>query len=145
NEEGLLGLAFHPNFRTNGEFFVFCSVTPSGSVISRFRVSEGDPDAADKKSEEKLLSFSKPYGNHNGGSLEFGADGFLYISVGDGGLAHDPHGNAQDLSNLFGAILRIDVDRAEADRPYAIPKDNPFLASESDTRGEIWAYGLRNV
>ena len=144
NEEGLLGLAFHPKFKTNGEFFVFYSVTPMGSVISRFRVSKDDAGVADRASEEKLLSYAKPHGNHNGGSLKFGPDGFLYISVGDGGAGHDPHGNAQDLTDLFGSILRIDVGQRDAGRTYAVPKDNPFVERGAAARGEVWAYGLRN-
>ncbi len=144
NEEGLLGLAFHPKFKTNGEFFVFYSVTPMGSVISRFRISKDDGGVADRSSEEKVLSFAKPHGNHNGGSLKFGPDGFLYISVGDGGAGHDPHGNGQDLTDLYGSILRIDVDQRDAGRLYSVPKDNPFVERGTAARGEIWAYGLRN-
>jgi uncharacterized repeat protein (TIGR03806 family) len=144
NEEGLLGLAFHPDYRTNGQFFAFYSDTPRGSVVSRFRVSKDDADRADRDSEEKLLQFIKPYGNHNGGCLRFGPDGHLYIGVGDGGLGGDPHANAQNLEVLNGKILRIEVNRKDTGKSYAIPEDNPFANRGGDVRGEIWAYGLRN-
>jgi glucose/arabinose dehydrogenase len=146
NEEGLLSLAFHPRFRENREFFVYYTASkPRRGVLSRFRVSADAPDRVDPSTEEVILEVAQPYGNHNGATVAFGPnDGFLYISLGDGGLANDPHGHAQDLSTLLGTVLRIDVDRPDGERPYSIPADNPFV-NRKDARGEIWAYGLRNV
>ncbi len=146
NEEGFLGMAFHPRFKENGEFFVYYTNkhTPHQNVVSRFRVSKDDPSKADPESEEILLVFDKPFWNHDGGTLAFGPDGHLYIAVGDGGLANDPFGNGQKLSKLLGKILRIDVDRKSGDLAYAIPADNPFV-DKQDARPEVWAYGLRNV
>lgn len=144
NEEGLLGLAFHPKFKQNGELFVYYSAEPRSSVIARFRVSKSNPNRADRQSEEKLLQIEQPYENHNGGCLRFGPDGYLYVGLGDGGLRDDPHSNGQNLATLLGSILRIDVDRQDTGLRYAIPKDNPFVG-RSDARGEIWAHGFRNV
>ena len=150
NEEGFLGLAFHPKFKENGEFFVYYSAKPTPenphlSVISRFRVSKDDPNRADPKSEEVLMTIKQPFWNHNGGTLVFGPDGYLYIGLGDGGLRDDPQGNGQNLKALLGKILRIDVDHKAPGLQYAIPKDNPFVDRGDKARGEIWAYGIRNV
>lgn len=146
NEEGLLGLAFHPNYRENGEFFVYYTTTdaPRTSVISRFRVSSDDPDRADKSSEEELMRIKQPFWNHNGGTIVFGPDGYLYIGLGDGGMANDPMGNGQNLKTVLGSILRIDVDGRDNGKAYAIPEDNPFV-NHAEAQPEIYAYGLRNV
>ena len=138
NEEGLLGLVFHPQYKENGQFFVYYTTTeaPHTSVVSRFRVSKDDPNKADPKSEQELLSVPQPFWNHNGGTICFGPDGFLYIALGDGGSANDPEKNGQNLSTLLGSILRIDVDHKAGDKAYAIPKDNPFVKNP-DARPEI--------
>ncbi len=146
NEEGFLGLAFHPRYKDNGEFFVFYTTKKAKltNVISRFRVSKDDPSKADPASEEVLLTIEKPYWNHDGGTIAFGPDGYLYIAHGDGGLGGDPHGNGQKLGTLLGKILRIDVNHKGTDKKaYAIPADNPFIGKHAQP--EIWAYGLRNV
>lgn len=146
NEEGLLGMAFHPDYKDNGEFFLYYTTTdaPHTSVISRFRVSKDDPNKADPNSEEEILRIKQPYWNHNGGTIIFGPDGYLYIGLGDGGSANDPHGNGQNLGTLLGSILRIDVDRKSNSKNYAIPPDNPFV-NRKGARPEIYAYGLRNI
>lgn len=144
NEEGLLGLAFHPNYQNNGFFYVnYTAANPSRTVISRFKVS-ADPDVADKSSEFIILEFSQPFGNHNGGQIAFGPDSYLYIATGDGGSGGDPQGNAQNLESLLGKILRIDVNNTAGANNYSIPGDNPFVGGSSGERGEIFAYGLRN-
>ncbi|REJ91287.1 MAG: hypothetical protein DWQ34_15140 [Planctomycetota bacterium] len=145
NEEGLLGLAFHPEYAENGEFFVCYSTEGPKTVVSRFRVSADDPARGDADSEEVLLTIDQPFRTQNGGSLEFGPDGYLYIGLGDGGSANDPQGHGQDLTTLLGSVLRIDVDSVDGDLPYAIPSDNPFVGRGDEARGEIWAYGFRNV
>lgn len=144
NEEGLLGLAFHPDYKTNGYFYVnYTASNPNRTVISRFKVSS-DPDRADASSEKEILTFRQPYSNHNGGQVSFGPDGFLYIAVGDGGSGGDPQGNGQNRATLLGSILRIDVNRQEGGNQYGIPPDNPFAKNKNGYREEIYAYGLRN-
>jgi glucose/arabinose dehydrogenase len=133
NEQGLLGLAFHPQYAQNGHFFVNYTAKNGDTSISRFQVSS-DPNVADPASEVQLLGVDQPFPNHNGGVLTFGPDGYLYAGLGDGGSQGDPFGNAQNTGVLLGKILRLDVDSAE---PYAIPSDNPF-------GNEVWHYGLRN-
>ena len=166
DERGLLGLAFHPEYASNGRFFVYYNAPPRAggptpttlwnnlSRISEFRVS-ADPNRADMASQRIILEMDDPQFNHNGGTLVFGPDGYLYISIGDGGGANDvgpghvedwyavnAGGNGQDIeSNLFGNILRIDIDNTNG-APYGIPSDNPFVNKTG--RDEIYAYGLRN-
>jgi glucose/arabinose dehydrogenase len=143
SEEGLLGLAFDPDYAKNGYFYVYYSAAePRRSVISRFEVS-GDPDAADPASERILLEVAQPFANHNGGHLAFGPDGYLYIGLGDGGSGGDPFGNGQNRGVLLGKILRIDVRRVDETGNYVVPADNPFVG-QSGARPEVWAYGLRN-
>jgi glucose/arabinose dehydrogenase len=144
-EEGLLGLAFHPNYETNGYFYVnYTADNPDRTVIARFEVSGQNPDQADASSEQQILTFAQPFANHNGGQLRFGPDGELYIAVGDGGSGGDPEENAQDRTTLLGSILRIDVDNQEDGNNYAIPADNPYAENSQGFREEILAYGLRN-
>lgn len=145
NEEGFLGMAFHPNYKENGQFFAYYTVVPGQiSVISRFNVSKDDPNKADPASEVEIMRIEQPFWNHNGGTLAFGPDGYLYIALGDGGSGNDPYGNAQNLSSLLGSILRINVNATQDGKNYAIPADNPYVR-EKGTRPEIYAYGLRNV
>ncbi len=145
NEEGLLGLAFDPDYRDNGHFYVnYTASSPRRTVVSRFSVSTDDPDRADPGSERAILEVEQPFSNHNGGQVAFGPDGYLYIGLGDGGSAGDSRGNSQDLDTLLGTILRIDVRSTGAGKAYAIPSDNPFAGNDDGARGEIWAYGLRN-
>lgn len=146
-EMGLLGLAFHPDYGNNGYLYVNYTATTGGhrhTVISRFSVSPGDANKADPNTELILLQFSQPFSNHNGGMLQFGPDGYLYIAVGDGGGAGDPSGNGQDRSTLLGSVLRIDVDNPANGLNYGIPSDNPFVGNTEGFREEIWVYGLRN-
>jgi glucose/arabinose dehydrogenase len=139
SEQGLLGLAFHPDYAANGRFFIDYTGGDGATRVAAYRVSS-DPARADAGSEEILLRIEQPFSNHNGGGLTFGPDGLLYIGMGDGGSGGDPQGNGQDRSDLLGSLLRIDVNAATG---YAIPADNPFVA-EAGARGELWDLGLRN-
>ncbi len=150
NEEGLLGMAFHPDYKKTGEVFVFytpkrkASKEPMRNVVSRFRPSKDDPSKLDPASEEILIEYkNRPYWNHDGGTIAFGPDGYLYIVHGDGGAGNDPYDNGQNLGSWFGKILRIDVNAKADGKNYAIPKDNPFVGTK-DAKPEIYAYGLRN-
>ena len=143
DEEGLLGLAFDPEYRVNGHFYVYYSATPRRSVVSRFTVRPDDPQRADPGSELVIMEVPQPFENHNGGQLAFGPDGYLYIALGDGGSGGDPQGHGQDTGTLLGSILRVDVSAATQTEGYRIPADNPFVG-EAGAREEIWAYGLRN-
>lgn len=138
-ERGLLGLAFHPSFATNGFFYVNYTDLAGDTKIERYHATPS-ADVADASSGTTVLAFDQPFANHNGGMLLFGPDGMLWIGTGDGGSGGDPQGNGQKLSTLLGKMLRVDVNGAA---PYAIPTNNPFV-SQSGARGEIWAYGLRN-
>lgn len=137
-ERGLLSIAFHPAYPVNGFFYVNYTDTSGNTVVSRFKVDAGNPDLANSGSESILLRVTQPFANHNGGQLQFGPDGYLYIGTGDGGSAGDPGDRAQNPGELLGKILRIDVDGAA---PYGIPPTNPFFGTG---RSEIWAIGLRN-
>ncbi|MCH6234262.1 PQQ-dependent sugar dehydrogenase [Cognataquiflexum rubidum] len=146
NEEGLLGLAFHPNYETNGFFYVnYTAANPNRTVISRFQVSASNINQANPASELVLMEIAQPFSNHNGGQVAFGPDGFLYIAVGDGGSGGDPQNHGQNPKTLLGTILRIDVDSPSGSLNYSIPLDNPFVINNaSGIRAEIYAYGLRN-
>jgi glucose/arabinose dehydrogenase len=169
-EQGVLGLAFHPDYKNNGRFYVnFTDFHTNGDTfVMEFHVSADDPNVADRDSGRLLLAFDQPYVNHNGGTIKFGPDGYLYIASGDGGGGGDAYDNAQNRSSLLGKLLRIDVEPA-GDQPYGIPADNPFAEAQvvqsnqitdvigeteglnleaaryhPDARREVWAYGLRN-
>ncbi|NNL83294.1 MAG: hypothetical protein HKP28_07885, partial [Winogradskyella sp.] len=143
DERGLLGLAFHPNYTTNGYFYVNYIDNSGNTVISRFTRDVVDPTIADPNSELIILTISQPFSNHNGGDMHFGPDDYLYIATGDGGSGGDPQDNGQDTNNLLGKILRIDIDNTANGNNYAIPNDNPFVGMVN-MREEIWVYGLRN-
>jgi glucose/arabinose dehydrogenase len=145
DEEGLLGLVFHPDYAENGTFYVYYSANgPRRSVLARYRVSDDDPNTAVEDHNDVLLEIEQPFGNHNGGQLAFGPDGYLYVALGDGGDGGDPGENAENPKTLLGSILRIDVDTTAGDLTYGIPPDNPFVGNEDGYREEIFAYGLRN-
>lgn len=139
NEQGLLSVAFHPRYVENGMLFVYYTDRRGDTVVARYQVSD-DPDLADPASATVVLTQDQPAGNHNGGQLAFGPDGYLYVGLGDGGGGGDTYGNGQNLGSLLGAILRLDVD---GEQPYAAPADNPFVGRDA-ARPEIWAWGLRN-
>jgi glucose/arabinose dehydrogenase len=144
-EEGLLGLAFHPQYKSNGYFYVnYTAPNPRRTVVAKYSVDPSDPNRADPLSEVKILEIDQPFSNHNGGMLMFGHDGCLYIGTGDGGSGGDPYNNAQNPGVLLGKMLRINVDSTEATMNYSIPSDNPFKGNTQGYREEIWAWGLRN-
>ena len=144
NEEGLLGLAFHPNYENNGYFYVYYSASsPRRSVIERYEVSSS-PEQADEGSGQIILEIPQSASNHNGGQLAFGPDGYLYISLGDGGDQGDPDDNGENPQTLLGSILRIDVDNISGGNNYGIPADNPFVGNGMGYQEEIYAYGFRN-
>ena len=142
-ERGLLGLAFHPRHAGNGLFYVDYTDRDGNTVIAEMRRASGSAVRADPASERVLLRIDQPYPNHNGGMIDFGPDGFLYVGMGDGGAGGDPENRARDLSTLLGKILRVDVDGRDPGLEYAISADNPYVG-RAGARPEIWASGLRN-
>jgi len=143
-ELGLLGVAFHPDFKTNGFFYVnYTRANPLQTVIARYKATSPSGNIAEASSETILLTYNQPFANHNGGSLEFGKDGFLYIAAGDGGSGGDPSNNAQNRKSFLGKILRIDVNATQKGN-YGIPSDNPYVRNTEGFLEEIYAYGLRN-
>jgi glucose/arabinose dehydrogenase len=140
SEQGLLGMAFHPQYAENGQFFINYTDVNGNTMVVRYHVSSDNPNRADASSAETVIKVDQPYANHNAGQLAFGPDSYLYLGLGDGGSAGDPHGNGQNGHALLGKMLRLDVDSGD---PYSIPPDNPFV-SNPDFAPEIWAYGLRN-
>lgn len=140
NEQGLLSVAFHPRYAQNGLFYVNYTNLQGHTVVARYSVQPQNPNRANPNSALILLTINQPFANHNGGQLQFGPDGYLYIGMGDGGSGGDPGNRAQNLLDLLGKMLRIDVDSGS---PYVIPPTNPY-AHVDNARGEIWASGLRN-
>jgi len=145
-EQGILGLAFHPNCTTNPYFYInYVADNPRRTVIARYTIDPNNPDQADPDSQRIILEIPQPpFSNHKGGQLAFGSDGYLYIGVGDGGSAGDPLGNGQNRQTLLGKILRIDITQTPAERNYGIPPDNPHAGNSLGYREEIYAYGFRN-
>lgn len=141
-ERGLLGLAFHPQYATNGYFFVYYNNTAGNIIVARYSVNPTNPDLADPTTEKILLNIPKPFDNHNGGSIHFAPDGNLWVVTGDGGSGGDPNNNSQNINSLLGKMLRIDVN---ATGPYNIPPGNPFAGTSVTGADEIWSYGLRNA
>jgi glucose/arabinose dehydrogenase len=142
SEQGLLGLAFHPGYKTNHKLYINYTRTNGDTVISEYRSSSTDPDFVDWRTGRVIMKVTQPYANHNGGMLAFGRDGFLYIGLGDGGSGGDPGNRAQSLTTLLGKILRIDVNGTTSTKAYRIPSTNPFVGRAG--LDEIWSYGLRN-
>ncbi len=140
NERGLLGLAFHPDFATNGTFFINYTDSNGDTVVARYQVTS-DGNQADMDSGAFIIRIGQPYPNHNGGDIAFGPDGYLYVGMGDGGSAGDPQGYGQNPQSLLGKMLRLDVDNGS---PYAIPTDNPYATVNDQLAPEIWSWGLRN-
>jgi len=151
SEQGLLGLAFHPDYKSNGYFYVnYTDNTGGDTVIARYSVSAANPNVANPASALILMEIDQPFSNHNGGQLQFGPDGYLYIGMGDGGSAGDPFNNGQNLTKLLGKMLRIDVNGLVGQPPdcggsnYTIPSNNPFVDGLGGNCDEIWQLGLRN-
>ncbi|MDA1016632.1 MAG: PQQ-dependent sugar dehydrogenase, partial [Planctomycetota bacterium] len=146
DEEGLLGFAMHPKFKTTGQVFIYYNTIdkPRTIYLSRFTVAKDDPNKADPASEEILLTIKQPFANHNGGPMAFGPDGYLYIGMGDGGGRNDPENSGQAKNTFMGNILRIDVDHQDSGKKYAVPKDNPFVG-EKGAFPEVYATGIRNT
>jgi glucose/arabinose dehydrogenase len=145
-EQGLLGLAFHPDYEKNGYFYVnYTAPDPRRTVIARYSAKKDNPNSADPQSAIIILEIEQPYSNHNGGQLSFGPDGYLYTILGDGGSGGDPLNSGQDRKSLLGKLLRIDVNQSSGNRHYSIPSDNPYKGNMEGFKEEIYAYGLRNM
>jgi glucose/arabinose dehydrogenase len=142
-ERGLLGIAVHPRYPADPRIFVDYTDTSGNTVVASYEIDPSNPNRLAPESKKELLHVGQPFANHNGGALAFGPDGYLYVSLGDGGSGGDPMGNGQRLDTTLGKILRIDIDKPSDNRPYGIPADNPFVGNPL-AHGEIWLYGLRN-